>query len=181
MLFCLLLAYVDMHFKSILWRKETNGLGDKVVLGLQTQCASITSVEQNTTQRDFTRMKIASRESLSSYLHCFLVTKDNAETPGNEYSNNAIVDLFLSSLRTDNTAYYSILCTTLENQRADSQKNSFADMKLKFIQLKECHTSNRSSHREQANLAALNPNPLAASNHHNGKPKLRCSSKLENQ
>jgi hypothetical protein len=93
-------------------------------------------------------LKIASRESLSSYLHHFSVAQDNAETEGNKYSNDALVDLILSSLGTDNTAYYSILCTTLENQRADSQKIPFADMELKFIQLEERHTSNGSSHRE---------------------------------
>ncbi len=49
-LLCLLLTYIDMHFKTILWRKETNGLGDKAVLALQAQCASLTSVEQTTTQ-----------------------------------------------------------------------------------------------------------------------------------
>ncbi len=95
-----------------------------------------------------------SRESLSSYLHRFLVAGDNAEMAGNEYSNDALVDLFLSSLGTDNTAYYSILHTTLENQCADGQKMSFTDMELKFIQLEEHHTSNGSSHHEQANLAA---------------------------
>jgi hypothetical protein len=59
-LFCLLLTYINMHFKTILWRKETNRFGDKVVLALQAQCATITSVEQNNTQCDFTRMKIMS-------------------------------------------------------------------------------------------------------------------------
>jgi hypothetical protein len=44
-------------------------------------------------------------------------------------------------------------------------------MELKFIQLEERHTSNGSRHRERANLAALNPNTLAASNQCNGKPK----------
>ncbi len=34
-LFCLLLTYVDIHFKMILQRKETNGFGDKAVLALQ--------------------------------------------------------------------------------------------------------------------------------------------------
>ncbi len=72
-LFCLLLTYVDMHFKMILQRKETNGFGDKAVLALQAPCASLTSKEQTTTQRDFTGLKIASRESLSSYLHHFSV------------------------------------------------------------------------------------------------------------
>ncbi len=46
--------------------------------------------------------------------------------------------------------YYYILCTTLENQRADGQKIPFADMELKFIQLKECHTSNGSSRRSSS-------------------------------
>jgi hypothetical protein len=59
-LFCLLLTYVHMHFKMILRRKETNGFGDKAVLARQVQCARITSVEQNNTQRDFTGMKITS-------------------------------------------------------------------------------------------------------------------------
>ena len=117
-----------MHFKTILQRKETNGFGDKAALALQAQCASLTSVERTITQRDFTGLKIASRESLSTYLHCFSVARDNAEMAGNEYSNDALVDLFLSSLGTDNTAHYSILCTTLENQCADGQKIPFADM-----------------------------------------------------
>jgi hypothetical protein len=133
-----------MHFKTILRRKETNGFGDKAVLALQAQCASLTSAEQNITQREFTGMKITSRESLSSYLHHFLVAQDNAETAGNEYSNDALVDLFLSSLGTDNTACYSILCTTLENQRADGQKNPFADMELKFINRRKVRSSNSS-------------------------------------
>ncbi len=33
-LFYLLLTYIDMHFKMILWRKETIGFGDKIVLAL---------------------------------------------------------------------------------------------------------------------------------------------------
>ena len=116
---------VDTHYKTIIRRKETNGFGDKSVLALQAQCASLTSVEQNNTQRDFTGMRIAPRESLSSYLHRFSMARDKAETAGNEYSNDALVDLFLSSLGTDNTAYYSILHTTLENQRADGQTIPF--------------------------------------------------------
>jgi hypothetical protein len=138
-------------------------------------------VEQNITQHDFIGMKIASWESLSSYLHCFSVARDNTEMAGNKYSNDALVDLFLSSLGTDNAVYYSILHTTLVNQRADGQKISFADIELKFIQLKECHTSKGSSHCEQMNLAALNLNLLAASNHHNGKSKPKGGSKVENQ
>ncbi len=56
-------------------------------------------------------------------------------------------------------------------QTEDGQKIPFADMELKFNQLEECHTSNGSSCRERVNLVALNPNPLAASNRRNGKPK----------
>ncbi len=81
----------------------------------------------------------------------------------------------------DNTAYYSILRTTLENQCADGQKISFADMELKFIQLEERHTSNGPTRRERANLAALNPNPLAASNRRNRKPKPKGGGKFGNR
>ncbi len=69
----------------------------------------------------------------------------------------------------------------MENQHVDSRKISFADMELKFIQLEECHTSNGSSHHEQVNLAALNTNPLAASNCHNSKPKPKGGSKFDSQ
>jgi hypothetical protein len=89
----------------------------------------------------FTGVQIVSRESLSSYLHCFSMARDRAETVGNEYASNASVDLVLSSLGMDSTAYYSILHTTLENHSADGQKFSFVDMELKFIQLEEHHTS----------------------------------------
>ncbi len=172
-LFRLLLTYIDTHYKTIIRRKETNGFGDKLVLALQAQCASLTSVEQNNTQRDFTGMRIAPRESLSSFLHRFSMARDKAETAGNEYTNDTLVDFFLSSLGTDSTAYYSILCTTLEKQRADGQTIPFADMELKFIQLEERHTSSASSHLERANLAALNPIPLAVSNRRHGKTKPR--------
>ncbi len=56
------------------------------------------------------------------------MARDKAETAGNEYNNDALVNLFLSSLGMDNTAYYSILHTTLEYQRADGQTIPFADM-----------------------------------------------------
>ncbi len=59
LLFHLSLTYVDMHFKMILRRKETNRFGDKAVLALHVQCASIMSVEQTTAQCEFTGMKIA--------------------------------------------------------------------------------------------------------------------------
>jgi hypothetical protein len=120
-LFRLLLNCVDTHYKMIVQRKETNGFGDKSVLALQAQCASLTSVEQNNTQHDFTGMRIAPRESLSSYPKRFSMARDKAETAGNEFTNDALADLFLFSLGMDNTAYYSILCTTLENQCADGQ------------------------------------------------------------
>ncbi len=71
---------------------------------------------------------------------------DKTETAGNEFTNDSLVDLFLSSLGTDNTAFYSILHTTLENLRADGQTIPFADMELKFLQLEERHTSSASSH-----------------------------------
>ncbi len=62
----------------------------------------------------------------------------------------------------------------------DGKNISLADMELKFIQLEKCHTSSASSCRERANLAALNPNLLAASNHQNGKSKPRGSNKPGN-
>ncbi len=79
-LFRLLLTYIDTHYKTIIRIKETNGFGDKSVLALQAQCASLTSVEQNNTQRDFTGMRIAPWESLSSYLHRFSMARDKTET-----------------------------------------------------------------------------------------------------
>ncbi len=54
-------------------------------------------------------------------------------------------------------------------------------MELKFILLEEHHTSNSPSHREQVNLAALNPNTSAASNCHNGKSKPKDGSKFDTQ
>jgi hypothetical protein len=77
-------------------------------------------------------------------------------------------------------AYYSIMCTTLESQCAEGQKSSFVNMQLKFIQLEECHSSNGSTHCTRANLAALNQNPLAAANHHNGRLKAKGDSKTGN-
>ncbi len=113
----------DMHFKMILQRKETNGFGDKAVLVLQAQCASLTFVEQTTTQHEFTGIWIVSREVLSFYLHHFSMAWDKTETAGNEYTNDALVDLFLSSLGMDNMVYYSNLYTALENQCADSNRH----------------------------------------------------------
>jgi hypothetical protein len=75
-------------------------------------------------------MRIMSRESLSSYLPWFSMARDKAETAGNAYTNDALVDLFLSSLGSDTTAYYTIQHTTLENQHADGQNIYFADMEL---------------------------------------------------
>jgi hypothetical protein len=83
-------------------------------MALQAQCASLTLAEQNNTHRDFTGMRIASRESISSYLHHFLMARDKAKTAGIEYTNDSLVDLFLFSLGMDNTAYYSILHTLYE-------------------------------------------------------------------
>jgi hypothetical protein len=54
--------------------------------------------------------------SLSSYLHHFTMAQDKAENAGNEYSDEAFVDLFLSSLGTDSKVYYYTLESTLENQ-----------------------------------------------------------------
>jgi hypothetical protein len=73
------------------------------------------------------------------------------------------------------------LRTTLEKQCADSQKFPFADMELKLILLEEHRTFNGSRRHERANLAALNQNPLAASNCHNGKSKPKGGSKFDNQ
>ncbi len=115
-LFRLLLTYVSNHYKMIIRMKDTSGFGDKSVMSLQEQCASSTLAEQNNTNWDFTGMRIVSSESLSSNLPRFLMARGKAETAGNEFTNNALVVLFLSSLGTDNTAYYSILHTTLENQ-----------------------------------------------------------------
>lgn len=44
-LFRLVLTYVNTRFKMIIRRKDTNRYGDKAVLALQEQCASLKSVE----------------------------------------------------------------------------------------------------------------------------------------
>ncbi len=49
-----------------------------------------------------------------------------------------------------------------------------------FIQLEECHTSNGPTCCEWANLKALNPNLLAASNLPNGRLKAKSGSKPGN-
>jgi hypothetical protein len=67
----------------------------------------------------------------------------------------------------------------MENQHAVGQKTPFVDMELKFFQLDELYTYNGSSHRERANLAALNPNPLAATSHCNGKSKPKGGRKFD--
>jgi hypothetical protein len=75
---------------------------------------------------------------------------DKAEVVGNEFSNETLVELFLSSLGTDNTANYSILHTNLENQCADGQNSYFVDIELKFIQLEECNSSSAFSCHKRA-------------------------------
>jgi hypothetical protein len=83
-IFRLLLTYVDTPFKMSIRRKDTYRFGDKAILALQAQCLSLTSVEEHKTQRNFTGIRIASRESLSSYLHCYIMARDKAENAGNE-------------------------------------------------------------------------------------------------
>jgi hypothetical protein len=153
--------------------ESTNRFGDKVILTLQAQCASFTSFEKKKTHRDFTGMHIASWESLSSYLHCISMAWDKAENAGNDYDDDALVDLFISSLWSKCTDYYSAQWCTLENRYVDGNSIPFVDMVQKFILLEEHHALRGSSHHESANSASLTPNPLAASNNHNGtlKPK----------
>jgi hypothetical protein len=118
-------------------------------------------------------LHIASQESLSSYLPHFSIARDKAEDAGNEYDNDTLVDLFLSSLGTGSTEFYSAQCSTLEYQRTDGKSIPFAVMEQKFLQLEEHQAPWGNSHQENAHLASLNPNPLAASNRCNGKPKPR--------
>ncbi len=82
-----------------------------------------------------------------------------------------LVDLFLSSLGTESMEYYSAQQSTLEYQHVDGKSIPFVDTKQKFILLEEHHAPRGTSHCESANLASLNLNLLAASNHHNGKSK----------
>jgi hypothetical protein len=94
----LVLTYVDEHYKTEIWRKDTNGFGNKAILVLQAQCASITAFETHSTHREFTGLQIAPKESILAYLRRFSIARDKAEDAGNEYNNDTLVDLFLSSL-----------------------------------------------------------------------------------
>jgi hypothetical protein len=77
-----------------------------------------------------------------------------------EYSNDALVNLFLSRLRTDNTAYYSTLHTTLENQHANGQKISFCG-----------HGTQIYSTRGMTYIQRIESSSTGEfSNHHNGNP-----------
>jgi len=67
--FMLILTCIDEHFKTVIQRKDTNGFGDKAILALQAQCASITALETHSTHREFTGLHIVPRESNSAYLH----------------------------------------------------------------------------------------------------------------
>jgi hypothetical protein len=167
----LVLTYIDEHYKIVIWRKDTNGFGDKAILTLQAQCASITAFETHSTHREFTGLQIVPKESISAYLHHFSIARDRAEDAGNEYDNDTLVDLFLSSLGNSGHEYYSSFLSTLEFQRAETKSILFASLEQHFLQLEERHALCGSARQEGANVALLNPNPLAASNHQGGKQK----------
>jgi hypothetical protein len=63
--------------------KDTNGIGDKAILVLKSQCASITAYETHSTHHEFTGLCIVSRESVSASLHRFSIMWDKAEDAGN--------------------------------------------------------------------------------------------------
>ena len=176
-LFMLVLTYVDEHYKTVIRRKDTNGFGDKAILALQAQCASITAFETHSTHREFTGLRIVPKESISAYLRRFSIARDKAEDAGNDYDNDTLVDLFLSSLGNSGHEYYSSFLSTLEFQRAETKSIPFSSLEQRFLQLEERHALRGSARREGANAALLNPNPLAASNRqggkHKGKPQQR--------
>lgn len=173
----LVLTYVDEHYKTVIRRKDTNGFGDKAILALQAQCASITAFETHSTHREFTGLRIVPKESISAYLRRFSIARDKAEDAGNDYDNDTLVDLFLSSLGNSGHEYYSSFLSTLEFQRAETKSIPFSSLEQRFLQLEERHALRGSARREGANAALLNPNPLAASNRqggkHKGKPQQR--------
>ena len=105
-LFMLVLTYVDEHYKTVIRRKDTNGFGDKAILALQAQCASITAFETHSTHREFTGLRIVPKESISAYLRRFSIARDKAEDAGNEYDNDTLVDLSFSSLSNSGHEYY---------------------------------------------------------------------------
>jgi hypothetical protein len=105
-LFMLILMYVDEHYKTVIWRKDTNGFGDKAILVLQAQCASITAFETHSTHHEFTGLQIAPKESISAFLHRFSIARDRAEDAGNKYDNDTLVDLSFSSLSNSGHEYY---------------------------------------------------------------------------
>jgi len=170
-LFMLVLMYVDEHYKTVIRRKDTNGFGDKAVLALQAQCASITAFETHSTHREFTGLRIVPKESISAYLRRFGIARDRAEEAGNEHDNNTLVDLFLSSLGNSGHEYYSSFLSTLEFQWVETKSIPFASLEQRFLQLEERHALCGSARREGAYAALLNPNPLAASNRQGGKQK----------
>ncbi len=53
-LFMLILMYVDEHYKTVMWQKDTNGFGDKAILALQAQCATITAFETHSIHHEIT-------------------------------------------------------------------------------------------------------------------------------
>jgi len=167
----LILMYVDEHFKTVIRWKDTNGFGDKAILAIQAQCASITAFETHSAHCEFTGLWIVPKESISAYLHHFSIACNRAEDAGNKYDNDILVDLFLSSLNTSGHEYYSSFLSTLEFQRAETKSIPSASLKQRFLQLEERHALRGSACREGADAALLNPNPLAASNRQGGKQK----------
>jgi hypothetical protein len=167
----LILTYVDEHYKTVIRQKDTNGFGDKAILVLQAQCASITAFETHSTHREFTGLRIVPKESSSAYLRRFSIVRNRAEDAGNEYENDTLVDLFLSSLSNSGHEYYSSFLSTLEFQRAETKSIPFASLEQRFLQLEERHALRGSACQEGANAVLLNPNPLAASNRQGGKQK----------
>jgi hypothetical protein len=72
-------------------------------------------------------------------LRCFSIAHDRAEDAGNEYDNDTLVDLFLSSLGNSGHEYYSSFLSTLEFQRVETKSIPFASLEQRFLQLKERH------------------------------------------
>ena len=106
-LFVLISALVQGYWKSMIARKDVHGKVDKALRLIKQHCMMLTKAQKQEYNNKLTALSMSARQTATSFLCEFNISKCNAEESGFLYSNGQLVDMLLAAITKSKNPKYA--------------------------------------------------------------------------
>ncbi len=136
-LYIVIKALVSEFLKGILGQQEYVGRGDKALAMIKTKCAAHTEVDKHFYHQKFTDLRCFKDEIITNFLKRFTIGRMRSEQAGSIYSENQLVDCFLSALSGIINTNYIVLHSAFMQRCKAGETIHFVMLEQAFMSIDE--------------------------------------------